>query len=141
LESSLHERPYYARTIAKIWNRWVSTRGIPIIFGCKIIFNQSDIEEICNAEISIGQKEFLHMTLEIGQEENKWNKVSLEWEQREQDVSNPKCMDKEIRDFVGIVFQTIFQRKSLSRWLSLSFHRPFQLVGNTGESWRGLWVV
>jgi hypothetical protein len=46
-------------------------RRMPINFGCKIISNQSTIEAICKAEISKGQKEFLHMTLAIGQEKNK----------------------------------------------------------------------
>jgi hypothetical protein len=112
-------------TMAKIWKKCVSTIGIPIIFGCKIIFNQSNIEDICKTEISSGQKEFLQITLTMGQEKNKWSRESLELEQRKQDVSNPECMDKEIRDLVGTIFQTIFQRNSLSRWVSLSFQRPF----------------
>jgi len=33
----------------------------------------------------------------------------------------------EIQNLVGIIFHTIFQRKSLRRWFSWSFQRPFQL--------------
>lgn len=46
-------------------------------------------------------------------------------------------MTREIRDFVGTMFQTTFQRNSLSQKLSLSFQRPFQVEAKTGEGWIG----
>jgi len=50
-------------------------------------------------------------------------------------------MDFEIQSFFGTMFQTIFQRKSLSLWFSFSFHKSFQLTDVTGETGGGLLEV
>jgi len=71
-------------TTAKIWKRWDSEAGIPIVCGWSITCNQSAIKEIRKARISIGQKKFLQTTFTIGQDINKWTKESVEKEHREQ---------------------------------------------------------
>jgi hypothetical protein len=42
-------------------------------------------------------------------------------------------MDWEIQNLVRIIFYTIFQRKSLKRWFSLSLHSAFQQDLERGE--------
>jgi hypothetical protein len=121
-------------TAANIWKRCEYEAGIPIISGCRIIDNQSDKESIRRARLSKGQKEFLQTTLAIGQEKNKCNRESLGKEQREQEISvGAEGMQHEIRDFVGRIFQPIFQRSKRKRWLSLSFQSDFQVAEGRGE--------
>jgi len=46
-------------------------------------------------------------------------------------------MDWEIRNFVGIIFQTIFQRNSFKRWFSFNFQRAVQQDLGRGEGVEG----
>jgi len=72
-------------TIAKIWNLWKSSKGIPILAGLRIIENQSVISAILKARISKCQKDWRHTTLAIGQEKKRCRIESIGPEHREQE--------------------------------------------------------
>lgn len=114
--------------MAKIWNRCWSDTGIPIFSGCRSKSSQDSIEETLKVRISKSQKEFLQTTRAIGHEKNKWSIESVGNEQREQDVSIVELwIEEEMRIFVGIMPQIIFQRNNRKRWCNFSFQRLFHL--------------
>jgi hypothetical protein len=68
------------------------------------------------------------------QVKNRWDRGSIGLEQREQLVSKwVEGIDWDILFLVGIIFQTIFHRKSFRRWLRLSFYSFFQQEFGRGE--------
>jgi hypothetical protein len=107
-------------------------------FGLRIIRSQSVMLVTFKAFISKGQKEWRQTTRAIGHVKKRCKMESRGNEQREQLVSRKEeWIDCEIRTLVGIMFQTIFQRKSFKRWFKLSFQRDFQEEEERGEGWGG----
>jgi len=91
-----------------------------------------------NAIVSKGQKDWRQITHAMGQVKKRWERESVGWEQMEQLVfDREEGMYWEIRNLVGIIFHTIFQRKSFKRWFSLSFQSAFQQALGRGEGVEG----
>jgi hypothetical protein len=94
---------------------------------------------IFKAIVSKGQKDWRQTTRAIGQVKKRCERESTGNEQREQLVSGDgESVDREILNFVGLMFYTIFQRKSFSMLLRLSFQRAFQQVLGKGDEGKGV---
>jgi hypothetical protein len=91
------------------------------------------------ARLSKGQKDWRQTTRAIGQEKKIWRIESLGKEQREQEVSGlEEWIDWEIRNLVGIIFQTIFHKNNFNRWLRFNFHKAFQWDWEKGDGETGM---
>jgi hypothetical protein len=86
------------------------------------------------AMIFNGQKEWGQITRAIGQVKKRYERASMGKKQREQLVlEREEGIAWEIRNLVGMMFQTILQRKSFNMWFKLSFHRASQQRLGRGE--------
>jgi hypothetical protein len=107
---------------------WASAWEIPSKrCGLRIIRSQYVMLVTFKEIVSKGQKDWRQTTWAIGQVNKRSGREFVEKEQREQLVSEEEDgIDWVILDLVGMMFQTIFQRKSFKRWLRLRFPRKIR---------------